>query len=1043
MPKETERPTVELESSEEESSEDSNHKHETPTSTDESLPEVTTKLRGLNLDMSGKNPTPSGSQVNAPQEFTGARNQFDAFQMQCMIVFKMTDKYETAEKKVMFITSYLQGSAYEWIQPHLRDYLTNDEAERKPATNRMFAGANALFREMEQTFKHGSEELEAERDVQRIYQKGSAARYRAEFQILAAKTSWNDEALAAQFYRGLKDVVKDEIARGERPTTTEDMYTLAIKIDERLKQSHELQDTSKPRTFKATQGKGTEPETPPAATLAATTQDWTVEDAQDGRGAYNKQSDMDTEDGHATRRDQDISRFPTEEIEDWDLLETVAQDSESEEDSDEEMEPFNVEFLRGDLVPQLLHKIVAYRQAVFPWKNGQQWVNNTGFTNLMFDLRQMLQGVSVVEGSINYHMIVREWVPLGSDFTAQGGYSTPEGVVIPYTLRQKVREAKKEYAEQAEQQKSRQLARVQALAPRSLRAERADTNESRQLAQPVRFEENSTWEPLLSMRDPRYGKSTIQFEGLESMPLPVVHDALDKIDICAMSATELQEQVEKNPDQVQVLYCKKTEEAKTEFVIPPEYADFRQLFEKESDEEALPKHQPWDHEIKIQEGKQPKKEPLRPMTAQKAEYVRRYVDERLRKGHIRESDSPAGYPLHIVPKGDDWRKTAFRTRFGLYEYLVMPFGLTNAPATFQAYINNVLRKYLDVFVVVYLDDILALKDADMRIKPEKTEFHKMEVKFLGYIVSRDGLKMDQKKIEAVTSWPKPTTVKEVQSFLGFANFYRQFIQDYSKITAPLTHMTRKDQGYEWTAEAEAAFQELKTRFSTGPILVIYDPTKSVTVETDASDYAIGACLSQPDEKRKLRPVAYLSRKMTPAKLNYEIHDKELLAIVEAFRHWRIYLEGHPEEITVITDHKNLTKYTTTKELTPRQIRWYQDLATFKMRIHYRKGSENARADAMSRRRDYVKSSKLQTFQLLTQNADGTLQVNRIAATSAMDANSVYDEMKTEQERERILAQVRAHPEEYPAFSQNGSTGLWEFEGRTYVPTTLRKPLLTA
>ncbi|KAM0721484.1 hypothetical protein Q7P37_002408 [Cladosporium fusiforme] len=382
MPKETERPTVESESSKEESSEDSDYEHETLTGTDESLPEVTTKLRGLNLDMSGKNPTPSGSQVGGPRSSLPGDGGSGP-KMQCMIVFKMTDKYETAEKKVMFITSYLRGGAYEWIQPHLRDYLTNDEAERKPATNRMFVGANALFCEMEQTFKHGSEELEAERDVQRIYQKGSAAQYRAEFQILAAKTSWNDEALAAQFYRGLKDVVKDEIARGERPTTTEDMYTLAIKIDERLyerllekkgkfvprgantkakrdlpkwrndyfgpqkmqldatqgkpgskgqkkgqkkpkdksqvecygcgkkghykneckarKQSYELQDTSKPRTFKATQGKGTEPETPPAATLAATTQDWTVEDAQDRRGAYNKQSDMDTEDGHSLK----------------------------------------------------------------------------------------------------------------------------------------------------------------------------------------------------------------------------------------------------------------------------------------------------------------------------------------------------------------------------------------------------------------------------------------------------------------------------------------------------------------------------------------------------------------------------------------------------------------------------------------------------------------------------------------------------------------------------------------------------------------------
>jgi len=213
-----------------------------------------------------------------------------------------------------------------------------------------------------------------------------------------------------------------------------------------------------------------------------------------------------------------------------------------------------------------------------------------------------------------------------------------------------------------------------------------------------------------------------------------------------------------------------------------------------------------------------------------------------------------------------------------------------------------LRKYLDVFVVVYLDDILvysktyeehvqhvrhvltALRDADLRIKLEKTEFHKCEVKFLGYIISRDGLKMDAKKIEAITSWPKLTIVKEVQSFLGFANFYRQFIKDYSKIATLLTNLTRKDQTFEWTLEAEKAFQELKTRFSTEPILVIFDPKKPVTVETDASDKAIRACLSQPDDQKKLRPVAYLSRKMALAELNYEIHDKELLAIIESFRH---------------------------------------------------------------------------------------------------------------------------------------------------------------
>ena len=612
-------------------------------------------------------------------------------------------------------------------------------------------------------------------------------------------------------------------------------------------------------------------------------------------------------------------------------------------------------------------------------------------------------------------------------------------------------------------------------------------------------------------------RNTIHFEndGFRPTPLSVVRDELDMLEVCAMTSTETLDVIEKTPADMQILYCKKVAESTTSSLkIPVEYQDFAKLFETEPDDEALPKHQPWDHEIKIQPGKEPRKEAVRPMSAVKAEYLRKYIDDGLRKGHLRESESPAGYPVLFVPKGDEFRvcvdyrglneitvknsyplplihelqdrlqgaqwftafdipgaynrirmkegeewKTAFRTRFGLYEYLVMPFGLTNAPATFQAYINNVLRKYLDVFVVVYLDDILvysktyeehvghvrsvltALRDADLRIKPEKTEFHRHEVKFLGYIVSREGLKMDSKKVEAITSWPKPTTVKEVQSFLGFANFYRQFIAGYSAVAAPLTSLTKKDQAFEWTVEAEQAFQELKTRFSTEPILVIFDPSKPVTVETDASDKAIGACLSQPDTNGKLRPVAYLSRKMTPPELNYEVHDKELLAIVEAFRHWRVYLEGHPQEVTVITDHKNLTSFTTTKILGRRQVRWYEELATFKLRIHYRRGSENARADALSRRQDYMKGDKPQEFQVLKQNSDGTLQVNKIAATSSVDASLLPDEIRKALLSDSFAKGVRESPDEHS--NMEDRDGLLWFEGLLYVPTSVREQVLQA
>ncbi|KFY46921.1 hypothetical protein V494_00278 [Pseudogymnoascus sp. VKM F-4513 (FW-928)] len=170
--------------------------------------------------------------------------------------------------------------------------------------------------------------------------------------------------------------------------------------------------------------------------------------------------------------------------------------------------------------------------------------------------------------------------------------------------------------------------------------------------------------------------------------------------------------------------------------------------------------------------------------------------------------------------------------------------------------------------------------------------------------------MDQAKVTAVLEWPTPTTVKEVQAFLGFANFYCQFIAGYSK--------------------------ELKTKFTEAPILATFDPAKKIILETDSSDFAIRACLNQLDKNGKFKPIAYYSRKLSPAELNYDIHDKELLAIVVAFKQWRVYLEGSTYPV-----------------LNRRQVRWAETLAAYNFAIAYRKGSENARADALSRRTDYI------------------------------------------------------------------------------------------
>ena len=276
-------------------------------------------------------------------------------------------------------------------------------------------------------------------------------------------------------------------------------------------------------------------------------------------------------------------------------------------------------------------------------------------------------------------------------------------------------------------------------------------------------------------------------------------------------------------------------------------------------------------------------------------------------------DIPGAFNQICIKEGDEW-KTAFWTRSGLYEYLVMPFRLINASATFQAFINNVLREYLNQFVIIYLDDILiysktkeqhvqhickvlqALQDAGLQVKPEKSLFHCKEVHFLGFIVTPEGLRMNSEKIQSVIEWPVPKNIKEVQSFLGFMNFYRKFIEKYSKIASPLTELIRKDQKFKWSPEAQKAFDELKKRFTSQPILVSFDPEKPITLETDASDRAIKACISQSDDKECLQPVAFYSRKFSSAEMSYEIHDKELLAIVNTFKQWRVYLKGPKHEV---------------------------------------------------------------------------------------------------------------------------------------------------
>ena len=327
-------------------------------------------------------------------------------------------------------------------------------------------------------------------------------------------------------------------------------------------------------------------------------------------------------------------------------------------------------------------------------------------------------------------------------------------------------------------------------------------------------------------------------------------------------------------------------------------------------------------------------------------------------------DIRGAYHRLRIKEGDEW-KAAFRTHFGLYEPLVMWEGLTNAPADFQSFINEILKPHLGDFASAFFDDILIFSENEeehtghvrkilrilqkhgIYLRLPKCRFHVQETDYLGFIIGTEGISMDPKKLFKAQEWKEPRSLKETQEFLGFTNFYRRFIRDFSKIAKPLTKVTGND-GFSWGPDQSKAFQDLKAAFSTAPVLLRFNPDKGIILETDASDVAVGGVLSQYDDEGRLHPVDHFSKSHTSAERNYDIYDRELLAIIKAFKYWRSELLSPDSPTDVITDHHNLQTFMTNKTLTPRQVRWANFLSQFNFKIRYRPGKKNGKADYLSR-----------------------------------------------------------------------------------------------
>ncbi|KAJ9532927.1 hypothetical protein QJQ45_018045, partial [Haematococcus lacustris] len=330
-------------------------------------------------------------------------------------------------------------------------------------------------------------------------------------------------------------------------------------------------------------------------------------------------------------------------------------------------------------------------------------------------------------------------------------------------------------------------------------------------------------------------------------------------------------------------------------------------------------------------------------------------------------DLRSGYHQIRVAE-DDIPKTAFRTRYGHYEFTVLPFGLCNAPATFQQLMNDVFKPHLDDFVLVYLDDILVfsksaadherhlhltlslLRQHQLCANLAKCAFWLDTVDFLGHIVSAAGIQPDPSKVKAVLDWPAPQDKHQLRSFLGTANYYRRLLHHHAHRVLPLTDLLRDEQPWRWGEAEQRAFADIKAAMASSPVVRPPDFSLPFTVKAGASLFAIGAVLTQQDSSGAEYVVAYESRKLNPAQVNYPAHERELLAVLHALTTWRHYLLGRP--FIVETDNSATTHVLTQSNLTGRQMRWTQRLAEFDITFVHKAGKHHTVPDALSRRPDH-------------------------------------------------------------------------------------------
>ena len=529
---------------------------------------------------------------------------------------------------------------------------------------------------------------------------------------------------------------------------------------------------------------------------------------------------------------------------------------------------------------------------------------------------------------------------------------------------------------------------------------------------------------------------------------------------------------------------------------------------------CLPPKRHVDHKIDMVDGSSPIAKQAYRMSPKDLDELKKQLDDLISHGFIQPSISPYGAPVLFVKKKDgsmrlciDYRalnkstiknsyplpridelldrlggckyfskidlrsgyyqvriseediyKTAFRTRYGHYEFTVLPMGLTNAPATFMRLMQDIFIDYLDKFVISYLDDLLIysrtleeherhvklvlnkLRENKLYAKKSKCEFYKREVNFVGHIVGEYGKRVESNKIKAIMDWPILKNIHDVRSFLGLASYYRVYVDGFSKIVSPISDLLKIEKPFAWTNIQDKAFNEIKQIMTNTPVLAFPNSLLPYIVTTDSSGYAVGATLSQDQGNGEIRPVAYMSKKMLDAETRYPTHEQEELAIILALNEWRHYLHG--AKFKIETDHHSLVFLDTKPNLSARQARWMEKLAEYDYVIVSKPGKDNVVADALSRRPDH------QDIKIIKNENENINENEKINALVIINVKELENEIKASYAKDKECTKILKAKNNKNNNNNNndmyidytlGSTGLIYYKNKyIYIPNNKTK-----